>query len=334
MTPERSQQLPLVLLSLVLTLVLFLLVDAERRDVHTLVLPVELPPLSDDQMVLTTLPEVNVTVEGRRNVLRRWQGDEVTPLKLRNVEEGEHEYPLRDADLRLPPGVTLRAIVPTSVRISIETRQTRSVPVRANLRGAPPEGFEVGDVSVTPANARISGPLSSLDGLDTVFTQTVSLAGQRESFSRDVDLSLHRPFLSHASGESFRVYIEITSEQTERTFEGVPVEKIGPDLEAVTVEPPSVRIRVSGPRAVVESMDPDVLFVAVTAERLPRRTPGLHLVEPDIRNLPRGVEVIDLRPESLRVRLPGPGENDAPEEPPGTENPRPTPETSPTGDSP
>ncbi|TVR02392.1 MAG: hypothetical protein EA398_08015 [Deltaproteobacteria bacterium] len=303
MTPQRRRNLPAVILSFVLTLILFLLVDAERRDIQTMVVPLELPALDEEQMLLSPLPEISLTLEGRRNVLRRWSLAETPSLKLPEIHEGEHDYTLRDAQIRLPAGVTLRSIVPATVRIHVETRERRMVAVRANLRGSPPEGYELGDIDVQPARVEVSGPRSSLEGLDTVFTQTISLSQQRSTVEREVDLALHRPFLSRTDDSAIRVRVDISVEETVRVLEAVPVERLGSWPSTASVEVGAVRLRVRGPRSLVERLETEEVFVSVSLDQFDSSRPGTYTVAPAVRNLPEGIEVMDLQPRDVRVRV-------------------------------
>lgn len=308
----RKENFTTAVIAFVLTLILYSLVDQDRRDIQTVVIPIELPALAEDQMLLSTLPEVSLTVEGRRSVLRRWTTEERPTIKITELDEGENDVVLRDADVRLPTGTSLRSIVPATVRVVVETRQLREVSVRANLRGMPPEGYELGEVSVSPARMSVSGPRSSLEGLDSVFTQTISLEGQRESFTREVTLSLHRPFLSQVGDDAIVVSVEISVEEETRTLEPVIIELVGAALREATLDRTELRVRISGPRSVVEGLDASDVFAVVTPDQLDSDEPGTYLVEPAVRNLPGGVEVVDVQPREVRVRLPEP-DPDSPE---------------------
>ena len=58
----------------------------------------------------------------------------------------------------------------------------REITVEPSVEGKPAPTYEIKEVSVTPSRVRVTGPASSVNLLEKVLTQTISIEGRRESF--------------------------------------------------------------------------------------------------------------------------------------------------------
>lgn len=61
------------------------------------------------------------------------------------------------------PGIRVVRISPSHVSVAIETLQTRHVPVRWRMLGAPPAGYSAGHVIIDPSTITVSGPHSTVN---------------------------------------------------------------------------------------------------------------------------------------------------------------------------
>ncbi|MDT5296732.1 MAG: hypothetical protein QOJ76_3612, partial [Acidobacteriota bacterium] len=111
---------------------------------------------------------------------------------------------------------------------------------------------------------RVRGPESHVRAVERAFTETISLAGQRETLTLPqvaVDFPDHKVA---ALDSSVAVRVEIVEEQSERRFTNVPVRSaaggaVAPATAAV--------VTLRGPRTLVESLRPeDVRLVVEVAE--------------------------------------------------------------------
>jgi hypothetical protein len=91
---------------------------------------------------------------------------------------------------RLPIGVTVQTVLPSTLQFEMEPRITRAVPVRLNadIETAPPFDL-LTEPTVSPDTVRISGARSIIQRLDSWPTAPVRQTGIRQSFSTSVPLS-------------------------------------------------------------------------------------------------------------------------------------------------
>jgi len=100
-------------------------------------------------------------------------------LDLQNaMQPGEQTFTIGERNLTLPPGVTLIRVVPSQVRVRLERRATKDVPVEVRFAGPPPTGYRVVHHDVQPLKIRIVGPESRLDQVVSVHTDPVDLSSK------------------------------------------------------------------------------------------------------------------------------------------------------------
>jgi YbbR domain-containing protein len=75
---------------------------------------------------------------------------------------------------------------PSRVRFRVEEVRQKVVPIRPFLVGQPPAGYSVGDVTIEPDHALVSGPTSQIRNLSEVATERVIMTGRTAGFVQNV----------------------------------------------------------------------------------------------------------------------------------------------------
>src|SRR5215210_1191760 len=94
------------------------------------------------------------------------------------LKPGEQTFTITKDNLTLPPGVTLVRVVPSQVRVRLERRSAKDVPVEVRLAGPPPAGYRVSQQAVEPSSVRIVGPESRLEQIASLQTDPVDLSAE------------------------------------------------------------------------------------------------------------------------------------------------------------
>jgi len=89
---------------------------------------------------------------------------------------GERTFTIDRSMLSLPPDVSLERAVPAQIRLRMENRASREVPIALRLQHVPP-GMEVVSQDLSPAQINIVGPESRVAALKIVETDPVDLTG-------------------------------------------------------------------------------------------------------------------------------------------------------------
>jgi len=89
---------------------------------------------------------------------------------------GEQTVTITERELGLPAGVQLIRVVPAQIRLKLDRSATRSVPVKARITGAPPDGYRITRQTIVPDSVRITGPESNLQLISSVMTDPINLS--------------------------------------------------------------------------------------------------------------------------------------------------------------
>jgi YbbR domain-containing protein len=258
----------LKLLALGITLGLWYAVTTQRAPAQMRLRAVQLDFILPEGVDIGNEPvdEVDVTLEGSQGKLAELNARNlVARADLTDLRSGDRVLRLTDSNVSmdLPEGVRIVNLNPRSLTLHLEPVVERDVPVEARFEGAPPEGFTRGAVQVSPAGVRVRGPQSHVAAVERAFTETISLAGQRETLFLPqvaVDIPDHKVVPAESA---VSVRVEIDEEQAERRFTGVAVRS----ASGATVSPQAVTLTVRGPRTIVEALRPeDVRLVVEVAE--------------------------------------------------------------------
>ncbi|MDQ6801850.1 MAG: CdaR family protein [Acidobacteriota bacterium] len=185
--------LPLKVLSLFLAFTVWFVVSAPRRESvseRAFAVPLSLVGMPRDLVITTPVPDiVSVRLLGRISDLRSLSSQNLeVPLDLRTVVAGDITITIRPQSINVPPQVEVASIDPNKVRFRVERMRQKIVPIRAFLVGAPPTGHTVGDATVSPDHALVSGPASQIRNLSEVATERIIMTGRTETFSQSVGL--------------------------------------------------------------------------------------------------------------------------------------------------
>lgn len=291
----------LKLFSLAFASGLWLLVNAGERDTEkTLVVPIELRSLSSQLVIVgPRVDYVDLRVSGPRTLLGRLNSKKIT-LDLAGVRPGPASFRLGADRLSLPRGVKLMRISPSQIDLEIAQLLKRTVPVRLDLVGKPPRGYEVKAVEVQPDTVRVSGPASRVEKIEVVMTEPVDIGRVTQSSTQTLDVRGPEEDLVSYNLEQVRARIEVQEVMLTRELHRVKV-AIKNTLGRVVANPMQVDVTVRGPQRLVETLQFNDGAVFVDASGLepgaePVTLPVNVIVQP-------GIEVVSQEPAKISLRL-------------------------------
>jgi len=294
--------------ALVLALTVFILVHSDERAVAGATVKVNylLPP--DRVLVSEPIKEVSITVEGSRRRLKRFHElrlDEIE-LDLRNMATGGEVFIESNMITGVPDGIDLISITPPSVKVELDQRQMKEVPVTVETIGAPGRGYALKSVTTSPSRVRVSGGAARITSLEAVATSQVRLDGRSASFRTDARL-MPPPGVDVVGGHTVQIEVVLGEEQGSREIE-LPVaikpgQGVAPgEVDRFVADPDRVHVVLRGSILAIDSVRPDQLSAYVTiypddAARNPTRKAEVHI--PPVREV--GTEItpseITLRPK-------------------------------------
>ena len=183
---------PVKILSLAIAVLLFYFYRLTTTDVHYISVPLEIM-VSDSFIIAETYPtDVRVSLRGSsENIFLINERDITAYVDFSAKEEsGEYREPIRirrrgNALYADPLEIRVR---PTEIRLKIEEKLVKNVPVIPVIRGASARNYEVISSSIMPDNITIEGPLSIVERISLVRTEDINIENRRENFILSVRL--------------------------------------------------------------------------------------------------------------------------------------------------
>jgi YbbR domain-containing protein len=176
----------LKLLSLAIAVVLWLVVTGQNEPV-TAHVNVQLNFIRPQMLEISNDPPrtVDVMLTGSRNKLDDLTAlDLVATVDLSDQRSGERVLRLADkAQISLPQGVKVDGFQPSAIPIHLEQIIERQVTIEPKLEGKPDEGYEVYAVRPSKGSVTVRGPESRVNAIQKVFTESISLAGRKQTFT-------------------------------------------------------------------------------------------------------------------------------------------------------
>jgi YbbR domain-containing protein len=261
---------------------------------------------ADDIMVMGEAPAlVHTTLRGPWATFRSYDPAELKPvvIDLSDAGPGTIRHQLDTADIEPPGGMTVVAVRPSEVELTLDRKVERRVAVEVDLVGSPADGFELEGVTAQPAGARVIGPARDMETIERVFTRPVDVEGRQDDFTAEVDLRSPQLPL-RLRDRRVTVGVRIHEELITRAFDDLPVKVEGGPAGARAV-PDKVSLKLKGPRLLVEALDPKTLvpFVDLSTGPVGAETPLERTV--DLRGRPERAQWIGAAP-TVQIILPKP----------------------------
>lgn len=240
--------------SVALASLLWYVIAGEKTSEMGLTVPVELQNFPHD-LELTGEPvnAVEVRLRASPGIIQRiGPGDVSARVDLAGVGEGEHIVHLSGESIRVPFGVRVVRVNPSSISLNFERTMQKTVPVRPRLTGRPAPGYEVADVAARPSEVRLAGPKSRVQEVESAFTEPVSVEDARAAVADEVNIGLEDPLLRVTGSSRVLVTAQVREATETRTFQDLELSLRG---GAATVAPVKVDVTLAGPASVLVRVD-------------------------------------------------------------------------------
>jgi YbbR domain-containing protein len=260
--------------------------------------PVALVNLPPDLILMAPAngAEARLTLRAPRNAWETFTADRVRlTADLSQLSAGQWEVPLQiDLDPALSRTMQVVRLSPETVRVTLEQRKVREIPVSLIVQGEPASGYEAGTPRMDVRAVLVSGPTSAVDRVSEVQARA-SLDNVRSSFNQTAAL-----IAVDVAGVPVPA---VTVEPDSATIEVAIRQKIGTRDVAVKLvtsgQPPSgyrvTNISVSPPVITITSPDPqrvNELPGFVETQPLDLSTASDDITQRVALNLPEGVTTV------------------------------------------
>jgi YbbR domain-containing protein len=201
----------LKIVSLLLATLLWAAVSNETSSEIGLDVPLEYRNIPA-QMEITgdTTNTVQVRLRGSFNVIKDITSRNVaTTIDLSKMRTGEKIVALSPQNVEAPFGAEVIRVNPSSVRFTLERTLVKTIPIVPTILGQPAEGYEVGQILVSPSMVEVDGPESRINTLSSIATVPIRLERRQSSTEVTADLDVPDPQIRLPHPSPVNVKIEI-----------------------------------------------------------------------------------------------------------------------------
>ena len=288
----------LKVVSIGLAALLWLIVSGEQIVERSLRVPLEFTNLPARLEVVGDAPDiVEVRVRGSSGALSRIStGEVVAVMDLRTARPGQRLFHLASRDVRVPFGIDVVQVAPSSISIRFEPSVTKRVPIAPVVEGEPAPGFVVGTIAAEPSTVEVVGPAGALKALTEAITEPVVVTGASGPITETVTVGSPDPSIRLQSLQTTRVTVNVAAAPVRWTVSGVGVQVRNASRQ-VQVQPQSVTVHVHGPREA--QADAKEFDASVDVSGL---GPGQYDLPVKVVP-PARVGVVSIEPDQVRVRI-------------------------------
>ncbi len=235
----------------------------------------------------------------------RYPADLYTDLEFdpagasQSIQSGNYVLPINKGRIPIDPDMILD-VSPSCLRVHLEKRISRILPVRASYTGSPAFGHISMEAACEPPTVKVTGPITLVNALTEIQTKPISLDQARAAFQKKVPLNIEQPHLIKVAPDMILVTVPIQDKRIIREIKKLPVQ-ILPDDHKGRIFPDTISITVKGPFCHVESKDMDKQIYAYIDIR--DLSPGVYARHVTI-NIPVGMAMIQADPRVFTVTIP------------------------------
>jgi hypothetical protein len=153
--------------------------------------------------------QVELRLAGPSSILSGLKHTDVAAaIDLSGAKAGRQSIPLDDRIVKVPPGITVQRIFPSSVEVILEKTERRVVPVVARIGGTQAVRRKVAKVEVDPPAVEVEALPEEFSRMPVVHTEEVAPDRDTDVFSAQVRVELREPHAKIVGSPNVRVRIQ------------------------------------------------------------------------------------------------------------------------------
>jgi len=271
---------PIKVTALALATVLWAAVAAEEPT--TQLIPISVTITTPANRTLTQqLPPVQAVYEGSaRELIKLYTSPPLIRLVVPDtLSESVFTFNLSPQDVMLASDadVALRDVIPQRLTIVLDDEAQRRVPVIPRVTLQTDSGFVItGPIAAVPESVLVIGPEAQVRRIGRVYTDSLAIRRVRESVTRTVPIDTTAFGVVRLSQHEVELHATVEA-VAERTIVGVPVVIASGVWESI---PPTVQLHVTGPAALVHSLNRDRFTVTADSSTTEGEWVSVRVVAP------------------------------------------------------
>jgi YbbR-like protein len=220
--------------------------------------------------IMNDLPQIlNLRVRGPRTQLSSLSSRDMTfNLDLSHASPGVSRFEIPTDQIKPPSGVQVIGISPAEIRIDFDRIIEKEVSVKPAV-SIPDSSYEIiGEPKVVPIKLRIRGPKRVVSQIESVFTDLVSTAGVKSSFTIEVPIKAP-PRVEIVEGRFARVTVNLQERIVVKEFKDMNISLLNSDgVQFEPQEPLKAELVFEGPYRIIKNLNSDDIEVSADASKL------------------------------------------------------------------
>ncbi len=186
-----TENLAIKIISVALAIFLWFFVTYKGQTETSLEIPLEFKNTPSEMEILKqSAKKINVSISARERIFREISKTEIRVIvDLSNVKLGENSIPITKSSIKLPRGIEILRIEPSVVKVFLDKKERKTVPVRVVVTGKPAKGYIVSSVEANPSSIIIEGAKSELDRIRALKTEPIEINGINENLTTQAKIN-------------------------------------------------------------------------------------------------------------------------------------------------
>lgn len=175
--------------AVLLSVFLWFFVASRGQSEITLEAPLEFRDMPAELGIISSnVKTVMLTLRGQERFMKTLNASNIRVfIDMSKAREGEGIYHVDKEDVKLPFAISVTNVDPASIKVKLEERVSKSVPVRVSIIGTAEKGMSV-SASVEPKNVIITGLKSEVKQVRYLVTEDFDITDMKGTVTESLKL--------------------------------------------------------------------------------------------------------------------------------------------------
>ena len=134
-------------------------------------------------------------------------------LDLSQAVLGLNFFTIKNENIKLPPGVVLKTVVPQEVEVTLDVPTQKVLPVQVDWTGELLSNLILESIRLEPKEVKVIGGKLVLENISTIYTEKISLDAIRTTGKMTVNIALNPVSLKIAPDSTDKITIHFVVKQ-------------------------------------------------------------------------------------------------------------------------
>ena len=204
-----SRNIGLKAVALALAVAAWWFVAGESKVLVGFTIPLEIRNVPKE-LTMTNKPErqVEVRLSGPSSLLSGMRPSEISAgVDLTAARAGRQNFTLDDRAVKVPPGIKVQRIFPSSIEVILDRTERRTVPVSARIGGGAAVRRRVAKVEIDPPSVEVEALPEEFSRMQVVYTEEVVPERTEGAYSAIARVETREPHAKIVGSPNVRVNI-------------------------------------------------------------------------------------------------------------------------------